>query len=112
MPGLPLVRASCLREASELMSEDFPTFERPIKAISVVPSVGRSFRSKTDFVNSGILLTRFFSLVLDNDIFSDIVAVGWVAVEAWGHNSLSKQHHEYQYSIEAPFRFPFENPAL
>src|ERR1041384_7528653 len=51
-PGVFDVRASPLRCSREFISDDFPTFERPRKAISGRRSAGQSCFLKALFTNS------------------------------------------------------------
>ena len=52
LPGVFEVRAKPLRCKSELMSEDLPTFERPRKAISGLPSVVQCSLANALLINS------------------------------------------------------------
>ena len=52
LPGVLDVRAKPLRCSKELISEDFPTFERPKKAISGNPSVVQCSSAKALLINS------------------------------------------------------------
>src|SRR5690606_6557460 len=51
-PGVFDVRARPLWPVSALMSDDFPTLERPAKAISGGPSGGRNFMAGTPRMNT------------------------------------------------------------
>ncbi len=55
-PGVPDVLARPFLEVSILMSEDFPTLERPIKANSGLPSVGHLETSVLEMLNSADLI--------------------------------------------------------
>jgi hypothetical protein len=55
-PGVPDVLARPFLEVSILMSEDFPTFERPMKANSGLPSVGHLETSVLEMLNSAVLI--------------------------------------------------------
>lgn len=52
LPGVFDVRAKPFRCSKELMSEDFPTFERPRNAISGKPSVVQCSSEKALLMNS------------------------------------------------------------
>jgi hypothetical protein len=55
-PGVFEVRARALRISNEFISEDFPTFERPRKAISGRLSIVQSFFVNALFMNYAELI--------------------------------------------------------
>jgi hypothetical protein len=56
LPGLPEVFASFLLPTIMLINEDFPTFDRPMKAYSALLSVGHLLTVSFDTTNSAVLM--------------------------------------------------------
>src|SRR6202035_5884774 len=61
-PGVLLVRAS-FAPTSELITLDFPTFDRPRNAISGTPGAGKCVKSLADSINRARLRIRIVSSV-------------------------------------------------
>ena len=56
LPGLELTLASALRPTIRFMSDDFPTFERPAKAISFTPAEGYWGGLAAEVINSAYFM--------------------------------------------------------
>src|SRR5687768_5315655 len=69
-PGVLEVRANPFLRSNELMSEDLPTFERPKKAISGLPSVTQCRFSNALLTNSAemILIDNAYCFMLSSTL--------------------------------------------